>query len=65
MEPMTLDAPEVDEGTTVVTPTSNDLALILIDQALADTGARSLVASTEVADILLDLRRLLGPAASN
>ena len=50
---------------TIVTPTDNDLALILIDKALVDTGARSLVASTEVADILLDLRRLLGAPANN
>ena len=39
-------------------------ALAVIDKALAEMLRRELVSATEVADLLLDLRSLLSPAAS-
>lgn len=45
--------------------TTNDKAIALIEQALRDTGSRSLVSSSEVTDLLLDLRSILGTPATN
>jgi len=46
-------------------PSHNDLALIVIDEALSSVGSRSLIASTEMADVLLDLRLLLETPSPN
>ena len=50
----TLEAPDVDAAPAVVTE-----AVRVIDAALAQMMQRELVASGEVADLLLDLRMLL------
>lgn len=51
--------------TETLTPEAINEALTLIDRGLSDVQHRSLVSSTEVADLLLDVRLLLAsqPAA--
>ena len=45
--------------TDTLTPEAINQALTLIDRGLVDVQHRSLVSSTEVADLLLDVRMLL------
>lgn len=53
---------------TIQRPDSHDLAVLaeaigVIDKALSEIGQRQLVTTTEVADLLLDVRQLLSEKA--
>lgn len=65
VQSMTMTDAAPDLSTPSGTSTAVAEALAIIDKGLADTSSRSLVASTEVADILLDLRRLIGGPSAN
>jgi hypothetical protein len=57
--PIERGAPMIDTREPVITE-----ALAVIDKALAEMLRRELVSSTEVADLLLDLRSLLSASAA-
>jgi hypothetical protein len=63
LEDTMLDEPTIDD---VVTPDSDDRiheAMELIDRGLGDISERQLVSTSEVADLLLDVRSVLARLA--